>query len=109
MPSEKASLLLNKGLDGGSGDDGGRVSDHNRRCATVSWSSSSSSMSRELGPLRWHSPSWPLSSSSSEGVGSEPARVSTNASPFSLVLILEPTTLLLQRSGDEGTPMPIPR
>src|SRR6266850_5341945 len=107
MTSEKASLLLNKGLDGGSGDDGGRVSDHNKRCVAVSWSSSSSSMPKESGPLHWYLPSWPFSSSSSsEGVGSEPARVSTNAS---LLSILEPTTPLMQRSGDAGIPVPIPR
>src|SRR5216684_4691578 len=91
-PSENASLLLNSGLEGGRGEDGGRVSDHNKGCATVSWSSSSSdpssSISRSLAPLWSFSqellPSRPVSSSSSEAAGSESAGVSTDASPSSL-------------------------
>jgi hypothetical protein len=56
-PSENASLLLKRGLDGGSGEEGGSVSDHKRR-ATVSQSSSSSSSSASL-PVTNKSPPMP--------------------------------------------------
>ncbi|KAF8496447.1 hypothetical protein F5888DRAFT_387171 [Russula emetica] len=79
-PSENASLLLNSGLEGGSGEDGVRVSDHNRRCAVST-----------LVVVLVHVPIVvdvkPVSSSSSEATG-----VSTDASPSSLVLMSVPAT-----------------
>src|SRR6267154_1161832 len=127
-PSENASLLLSSGLEGGSGEDGGSVSDHNKRCATVPWSPSSSlssSTSSSLTPLcsfsRALPPSRPVSSSSSEAAGSESAGVSADASPSSLVLvpvpatagslisIRVPTSLLLHRNGNAGLSTSIPR
>jgi hypothetical protein len=63
--SESASLLLNSRLDGGNGEDGGSVSDHKPFETTLSSSSSA------LRP-------WPVSSSPSDGAGSELAGVSTD-------------------------------